>query len=487
MQPSWRIYLVIIDAALCWLGLAFIVVPYLGDPVSFNKVSSAESPAVAEASQAGNQTASRNFRGNVYHILLDTYQAEAYPYFLTKTPELSRLPFTYFPNFRTNSPRTYLSMAELFAGDLYSPDMSPESWHNAAFQSGVLDYLARGGVQLDLYPHYPEYCYAGAGTCKTTMDLKKELLGDSRSRQTAVDLWFLKLIPSSLKRELNVRFAPPSEDASDDDAFSNWDYGFSISQALSPSNMPRDPDEPYFSLQQFMRLLADEDARPATGQYVFIHLMLPHGPYVLDGGCNYVARTVGQAPIEQEQYLQQVQCAHKLLALLVSKLESLGRLDDSLIIVNGDHGRYWQPSELGALYPYKPLDVSVQRVDDDRADSSTWPSEMIEVRASSLLLIKFPGQSAASRSTKAAQTIDIAPTILRYFGIDPGSMRGASIQDMPDSPTRELIFSASTFLPQLRGAEVVSRYRYVDGRWKFEENIPVLSPADQLFIIGAAQ
>ena len=482
MQWRWRVCLAVIGAALCWLSAAFVALPRLVAPVSFNQVPSTTAPTAAEA---GNQAPLRNFRGNVYHIVFDPYQSEAYPYFLDKTPELNQLPFTYFPNFRTNSPRTYLSMAELFAGDLYSADLSPESWHNAALQNGMMDYLANSGVRLNLYPHYPEYCYRGALTCKTALNLQRELLGDDRARQTAVDLWFLKLIPDSLKRELKARFGPPDEDTSKGDSFSNWDYGFSISTALSPSNLPGSPDEPYFAVQQFMRLLTDEDSRPATGQYVFVHMMLPHPPLVLDGECNYVGRRPAQALAVQEQYLQQVQCAHKLTTLLVKKLESLGRLDNSLIVVHGDHGNYWQPADLGVLYKYHPLDVSVLRADDDKADSSTWPSEMIEVRASALLLIKFPGQSAASRSNKPAQTIDIAPTILRYFDIDPGAMRGMSIQDMPESPARDPVFSASTFLPQVSSAQKVSRYRYVDGRWRFEEDIRILADADQLFTIGS--
>jgi hypothetical protein len=487
MRQSWRIYLVVIGVALGWLSLAFVVVPRLGDPVSFNQVSNTASPAVAEASQTSNQAASRSFRGNVYHILLDSYQSEAYPYFLAQTPELNQPPFTYYPEFRSAAARTYFSMAELFASDFYPPGLLPESWHNAALQSGgLMGYLANSGVRLSVYARDPEQCYEGtSAVCKLTLDIKRALLGDSRARQTAADLWFLKLIPTSLKRELNARFASQDEGASDSDSFSDWDYGFSISEALSPSNMPRDRDEPYFSVQQFMQILADEDSRPATGQYVFAHVILPHTPYVLDRECNYVGRAAAQTQTDQERYLQQVQCAHKLLALLVKKLESLGRLDDSLLIVQADHGHYWQPADLGVLYQYHPMDVSVQKVVDDKADSSTWPSEMIETRASALLLIKFPGQSAASRSNKPVQMIDIAPTILRYFNIDPGSMRGMPIQTMPDSLARERLFFASNFIPDARNPKVFSKYRYVDGRWKFEENIATPTDTDLSFTLGS--
>ena len=477
MRRSWRAYLVVACVVLCWLGVALVVLPRLGDPASFDKTPDPASPAMTEASS---QTA--KFRGNVYHIIFDSYQSEAYPYFLDKTPEPDRLPFTYYPNFRVSRVATYFSMAELFAGDFYSPDMPSDGWHNAAFQNGMMAYLANGGVQLDLYPYYSEYCYRGGHTvCKTTMALRDKVLGAGRTRQTALDLWFLKLIPISLKRELNARFAPPDEGAPAGDSFSNWDYGFSIFNAITQSSAPGDPDKPYLSVQQFMQFLAEEDARPATGQYVFLHLLLPHGAMVLNHECTYVGRATTQTP--QGPYFEQVQCANKLLDLLVDKLAALGRLDNSLIIAQADHGHYMHPADLGALYQYLPLDVSVPRLEPDEADSSTWPSEAIEVRASALLLIKFPGRSAASRSDEPVQMIDIAPTILRYFDIDPGVMRGMPIQDMPALPPRERFFFASS---ERIAPNLFSKYRYVDGRWKFEESVETFTSADQLFTIRLA-
>ncbi len=488
MWRSWRLHLVVVSVALAWLMgwliIAFVVMPRLGDPVSFNKVSNTASPDATKASQSSTPLPSGKFRGNVYHIVFDAYQSEAYQYFLAKTPELNQLPFTYFPNFRSNSSVTYFSVAELFAGDFYSADLSPESWHNAALQSrGMMGYLANGGVRLNLYPYNSEPCYGGASArCKTTMDLSKELLGEGGGRQTAVDVWFLKLIPASLKRELNAQLAPKDEDVIDD-SFSDWDYGFSVSNVIAPSQIREDSGRPYFSLQQFMRFLAEEDARPATGQYVFVDMFLPHGPMVLDRDCNYLGRPT---QVQQERYLQQVQCADKLMALLVNKLESLGRLDDSLIIFQADHGYYWHPADLGVLYQYHPLDVSAPRVVHDKDDSSTWPSEVIETKSSALLLIKFPGQSAASRSDKPVQMIDIAPTILRFFDIDPGSMRGIPIQVMPETPARERLFFAANYIPARYNPRVFSEYHYADGRWKFAENIKTFGDTDQLFTVNSA-
>ena len=348
----------------------------------------------------------------------------------------------------------------------------------------MMEYLGKNGVGIHVYTNFPEHCYAGAVDCHLVDDLKKEILGESQVVRMVLDMWFLKLIPTSLKRELNARFAPPGitdGDDGDGGSFSGWDYGFSISNAIAPKNVPE--GGPYFALEQFKRLLDSEDARPATGQYVFAHVLLPHYPFELDGDCNYVGRKPDQAA--QENYLEHVQCANKLMGLLVQKLASLGRLDNSLIVFQGDHGRYWYPADMGVLYQYHPLNVSIPRINAQEGDSSTWPSELIEIRASALLLVKYPGQSVAARSDKLVEMIDVAPTILRYFDIHPDSMGGIPIQDMPEALTRERFFLASNFIPNRRNPREFSKYHYVDGRWKFEENIDTVSPPDSLFTLGA--
>jgi hypothetical protein len=48
---------------------------------------------------------------------------------------------------------------------------------------------------------------------------------------------------------------------------------------------------------------------------------------------------------------------------------------------------------------------------------------------------------------------------------------GFSIQDMPEALTRDRYFFASNSIPNSHFPYVFSRYRYVDGKWKFEEDI----------------
>jgi hypothetical protein len=75
----------------------------------------------------------------------------------------------------------------------------------------------------------------------------------------------------------------------------------------------------------------------------------------------------------------------------------------------------------------------------------------------------------------------MTPALLRYFDIAPSSMQGIPVQDMPASPARGCFFVLS-HIPDLHNPRVFSRYRCVDGRWKFKEHIATFTDTDQLFI-----
>lgn len=425
----------------------------------------------SEGTRTNREASPQRFNGNVYHIMLDAYQSEAYQYLAPKLPKLNEQPFTYFPEFSTNSAWTWSSTAELFYGDFYTPTTSVHDWYMKSYQEGVLDDLVDNGVTLHLYPYYPFYCHSAAATCSSSQYLEKDMLGEIWSNQTVIDLWFLKLVPGTVRYILNAQYAQ-ERDASG--SFRNWGYGFSVSTASKTRGTPVDSDHPYFSVQQFMQLLDNEASRPATGQYVFAHLILPHGPQVLDEACNYVGRTTPD-DISPKRYLKQVECAHKLITLLIERLRSLDRLDNALIIIHSDHGFYFHPAHMGVLLKSHTLNTSIPWVQPRADDSSTWPSEYIEVRSSAVLLVKLPGASTAAISNEPVQMIDLAPTILKHFNIASSSYRGIPIQDIViEGTSRDRLFFAANDVPRATRPEVISVYRYVNGKWRFEEDIITL-------------
>jgi hypothetical protein len=103
-----------------------------------------------------------------------------------------------------------------------------------------------------------------------------------------------------------------------------------------------------------MHRLTERLAHARNGEYVYAHLLLPHGPYAFDAACNllpqsdwlqaYVSR-VGRAPVNTVEsravrytrYMAQLNCVYtKLGDVLEAIPERIRR--DAVIILQGDHG-----------------------------------------------------------------------------------------------------------------------------------------------------
>ena len=76
-----------------------------------------------------------------------------------------------------------------------------------------------------------------------------------------------------------------------------------------------------------------EAQRPAYGQYIFVHLFLPHGPFHVDQECR--PKFAG--------WPTAAKCSIKLMTDLISILKSLGRLKNSIILFHSDHGNNYFP------------------------------------------------------------------------------------------------------------------------------------------------
>jgi arylsulfatase A-like enzyme len=85
----------------------------------------------------------------------------------------------------------------------------------------------------------------------------------------------------------------------------------------------------------------------------FAHLLMPHGPYVFDAGCQLrpgalkwrknsplyrKENTQSSRTLRYHLYFDQVRCTTRRLQELFERMKSAGLFADALIIVHGDHG-----------------------------------------------------------------------------------------------------------------------------------------------------
>ena len=93
------------------------------------------------------------------------------------------------------------------------------------------------------------------------------------------------------------------------------------------------------SVQSVQRVIDEAHVEGLENSYKFLHLILPHGPYVLDAQCQPLA---SRELLMMEQFLaayhQQAECAMSLVSRLLSKMRELGIYDDALILLTADHG-----------------------------------------------------------------------------------------------------------------------------------------------------
>jgi arylsulfatase A-like enzyme len=170
--------------------------------------------------------------------------------------------------------------------------------------------------------------------------------------------------------------------------------------------------------------------------FLWLHYYDPHWPYAPPAP--YAAR------FSANRYAGEVAAVDESLAQVTRELEQLGLAESTLLVVTGDHGEgLGDHGESRHSYLVYQATMHVP------------------------LLFVGPGVPAGRRVATPVQTVDIAPTILAWAGLEPTpSSDGASLllafagQDLP----QRVVYGESVSLRRLFD---VSPLRFVrEGRWK---------------------
>jgi hypothetical protein len=127
----------------------------------------------------------------------------------------------------------------------------------------------------------------------------------------------------------------------------------------------------------------------------------------------------------KQRHLMQLGAGDKVLGAILDRLQSLGALDNSLIVVTADHGVAFDAGE------------PVRGVSQANAAEIAWTP----------LFVKYPLQRGGRIDDRPAQSIDVAPTILDTIGLQSGwKFDGVSLQGPPreEFPRRLLDWNLNT-------------------------------------------
>jgi Sulfatase len=369
--------------------------------------------------------------GNVYHIVLDAMQTDAF----LLASEKNRLAqnfsgFTVYRNNMANYLATDLSLPSYFTGTFYHKG-DLEEWKTSWPNRSLFKRLSDENFRTWMYG--PKKYWNNRHVDHFVLDLdvyEQEaglLNGDLAD---FLQIWVARLAPNilasealALSRDVRRRVREPS--------------------GPTGSEIPittEDGTKPYAGVLMIRRAIRDEGTRSPRGEYVYVHTLLPHPPFVLDEGCRYDGE---QDKTSTAAYLAQAECAAKLLVEFFDYLKRLGRYEAATIIVHGDHGAargFFSEPEPGRPSAQQPTGGDAVRFVADNDGNPEWlakaglngarwnkfkervakKSRTLAARARALLMIKPPHAGGElTVSDEPSQLVDIFPTLLDLLGIDP--------------------------------------------------------------------
>ncbi len=179
------------------------------------------------------------------------------------------------------------------------------------------------------------------------------------------------------------------------------------------------------------------DENPGT--YNYFHHAGAHAPILFDRDCNYI----GLQKTTFESQREQMKCTLEQINQLIQALKKNGVYDETMIVVNGDHGTPWLPPSF-----------------QERMGNGVGKDLM--GRASTLLLIKPPGSRGELGFSNQEVTIgDIPVTIAHALGIE-NAFPGVDVFKGDIIPGREreyYTFESASQSHSLQALNNLARYR----------------------------
>ncbi len=353
---------------------------------------------------------------NIYHFCFDGYSSLLFQ----RHAEMHGLKdefngFVFFPLNLANYIQTRDSLPSFLTGRL-SPGLSIMNFLINVKRTGLRRTLQDAGYQIVLYlPNNAGFWSYYNPSYLRTADQLAEEQSDQTSAGRLATIAFVRAAPTLLKQETLL-------------ASNTVFQGASLAHPLLPLMRA-------WSVPLVEAFLADEADRPASGQYVYVHPIIPHMPDLYDADCR----------LGKSNYAAQANCAALLMKKIVQRLKDLGRYENSIIIFQSDHG--WHLKSDPAVSPFTPFPKEIAgRLDIEFKDIAVWllndrsrPHAAYFRRMHALLAIKPPRAEDAPMRISMSQTqlADVAPTIYDLVGISGPSTDGKPVFSIPESVPRE--------------------------------------------------
>ncbi|MEM8949143.1 MAG: sulfatase-like hydrolase/transferase, partial [Pseudomonadota bacterium] len=356
---------------LAGLGYGGLVLTYMLTPEPV--ITSAEADTEAGA-------------GNVYHIVLDRMQTDA---FLSAVDRAAARPafegFELFSNNVSNYMITVPSRASYLSGTFYHEGDYKE-WHKGIWRrQGIQKLLDDQGYRVWNYAPFRQWQDPSADVFRYILDVYRDRTGIAGSNVSDfIVLWLLRPVPNFLTNEALAPIAGAR------------DLMLAGLDRISGNTAPDGGRQKRLTMREGLQVVAskhtfeqaaiDEEKRAPSGEYVYLHAVLPHLPYVFDDRCTYhgpPTKKLNEAE-RRSAYLDQAVCSVRLIRDFLDHLQAIGRYDDATIIIHADTGA--EEGFLADPADYRSAETTLGRADNQLLSG-----------VNALLMIKRPGGRGPQR------------------------------------------------------------------------------------------
>ena len=342
---------------------------------------------------------------------------------------------TWFRNASSDFPLTSLSAPAILSGRVSSADDLPtytDHPRNLFTLFAGEDYpIHRYEVVTDMCP--PAQCgrvepsSLGQALSDATVAYGHRALPDDLSEGLApIDASW-----GNFGRDGDSGRAASADDVDEPDPMARWD------------DIPADDAGPAGQAGAFARAVRQLDADPSVN---FVHVAVPHNPWVLTPWGAQITRWIGEFPsipsdpdspnmgfVARERYqLQSMQigAVDQLVGGMIDRLRRTGAWDGATVVVMSDHGTGMTPPDLGRRLTSR-----------NQADVLRIP-----------LFVKAPGQATGEVRDDPAHTYDVLPSLVDLLGIDVGwEFDGHSLFD-GSRPHHDPLIDQQTVFPLVSAA-----------------------------------
>lgn len=288
--------------------------------------------------QQGNRPPEAIFRysssRNVLHIVLDSFQTDIFWELVQEENLKEDLEgFVLFWDNAGVSPYTSFSMPTVFSGRVYDGLTDEQAYYLSAMKNGFQNRLFNEGYTVNLVPQMSmrESPYTNYYDAQSVYEgSRSELV--RRNAAVLLDIALFRQVPHLLRKRVYNE--------------NNW---FVTAWTVDPSSSLSFRQKVFF--RDYIENLNVGEEKPA---YHFLHLWPPHPPYVTNEDGSYAGKVL---PNTRENYKNESRSILMLFVELLEKLRQAGIYDETLIVLQGDHGGLTKP-----LIDGKSLDFMLTRL-----------------------------------------------------------------------------------------------------------------------------